>query len=202
MSTEVFSFTIDSPYEEDIKFLTVVSESESGKEQRYQKWQRPRRTFRVQLRARSLNPSSALPQEAKQIWDFYARHKGSFDSFYFQNPSENPVTAEIFGSGDGLSSLFYLGRNVYVATGDLIVTPGSAVITRSVSGTGDFLPFADYSITESLGQVITNPILPSGDVLKATYNFRYRVRFKEDSITRETFVSTLCDYGIELEEVI
>jgi hypothetical protein len=202
MSSEVFSFQIDSPYEEDIKFLTVISESEGGKEQRYQKWLKPRRTFRLQLRARGLNPSSALPQEAKQIWDFYSRHKGSFDSFYFQNPSENPVTGEIVGSGDGARSVFYLGQNVYIGTGDLIVTPGSAVLTRSVRGTGDYLPFSAYSITDSLGQIQTNPVLPSGDILKATYNFRYRVRFKEDILTRETFVSTLCDYGLELEEVI
>lgn len=202
MSSEVFSFEVDSPYEEDIKFLTVISESEGGKEQRYQKWQKPRRTFRLQLRARSLNPSSALPQEAKQIWDFYTRHKGSYDTFLFQNPSENPVTAEIIGSGDGSKSIFYLGSKVYIGTGDLIVTPGSAVVKRSIGGTGDYLTFASYSLNESLGQLITNTPLPSGDVLRADYYFRYRVRFKEDMLTRETFVTTLCNYGLELEEVI
>lgn len=202
MSNEIFSFQVDSPFEEDIKWLTVVSESEAGKEQRYQKWQKPRRTFRIQLRARTVNPTLATQQEADQIWRFYIRHKGAFDSFLFQNPNENPVTAEIFGSGDGSKSVFYLGGNVSIGTGDLIVTPSSAAVKRSVKGTGDFLTFSAYAIDESLGQITTNVPLPTGDVLLADYNFRYRVRFKDDNLTRETIVANLCNFGLELEEVI
>lgn len=202
MSNEVFNFQMDSPYEEDIKFLTVISESEGGKEQRYQKWQRPRRTFRIQLRARDLNPS-IVNKEADQIWRFYMRHKGAFDTFLFQNPNENPVTSEIIGSGDGAKSVFYLGGSVYIGTGDLIVTPGSVTLQRSIGGTGDFLSFSTYTIDESLGQITTNAPLPVADVLRVpAYNFRYRVRFKDDNLTRQTFTANLCDFGLELEEVI
>lgn len=202
MSNEVFSFEIDSPYGEDIQFLTVVSESEGGKEQRYQKWIRPKRTFRIQLRARENNPNSAVQSEADQIWRFYIRHKGRYDSFLFQNQSENPVTAETFGSGDGVRSVFYLGNKVSLGTGDAIITPGSANVLRSIGGTGDYLSFSSYSIDESIGQITTNSPLPSGDVLRATYNFRYRVRFKDDNLSRESFVANLCDFGLDLEEVI
>lgn len=202
MSNEVFNFTIDSPYEEDVRFLTVISESEGGKEQRYQKWLKPRRTFRLQLRARTVNPDLAAQQEADQIWRFYMRHKGAFDSFLFQNPNENPVTAETVGSGDGSKSVFYLGGGVMIATGDLIVTPASAALTRSVGGTGDFLAFSAYTIDENIGQITTNSPLPSGDVMRANYNFRYRVRFREDNLTRDTMVANLCDFGVELEEIV
>lgn len=201
MSNEVFSFQLDSPFHEDMQFLTVVSESEGGKEQRYQKWQKPRRTFTLQLRARSINPALSQ-QEADQIWRFYMRHKGAFDSFLFQNPNENPVTAETVGSGDGAKSVFYLGNSVYIATGDLIVTPGSAALQRSIGATGDFLSFSAYSIAENLGQITTNAVLPSGDILRANYNFRYRVRFKDDNLTRDTMVANLCDFGLDLQEVI
>lgn len=201
MSTEVFAFQIDSPFEEDVKWLTVVSESEGGKQQRYQKWQKPMRTFRLTLRARPINPAQ-VNQEADQIWRFYMRHKGAFDSFYFQNPNENPVTSEIIGSGDGSKSVFYMGNQVMIGTGDLIVTPASAALKRSVKGTGDFLTFAAYTIDESFGQITTNSPLPTGDVLRADYNFRYRVHFKEDNLTRQSFVANLCDFGIELEEVV
>lgn len=201
MSTEVFSFQIDSPYEEDMRFLTVISESEGGKEQRYQKWLKPRRTFRLQLRARTINPAQAN-QESDQIWRFYMRHKGAFDSFYFQNPNENPVTAETVGSGDGARSVFYLGNAVMIGTGDLITTPSSASLKRSIAGTGDYLVFAAYTIDESLGQITTTVPLPSGDVLRADYNFRYRVRFKEDNLTRESMTANLSNFGLELEEVV
>ena len=195
MSNEVFAFQLDSPYEEEIRFLTVVSESEGGKEQRYQKWLKPRRTFRLKLDARQT-------AETDQIWRFCTRHKGSFDSFLFQNPNENPVTAERFGSGDGSRSVFYMGRNVDIGTGDLILTPGSAVIVRSIGGTGDFLSFSSYTIEENFGQITTTTPLPSGDVLRATYSFRYRVRFKEDYLNREAFAADLWRFGAELVEVI
>src|SRR3990167_2221276 len=128
MSNEVFNFQPDSPFDEEIRWETIVSESEGGKEQRYQKWQRPKRTFRLRLDARYLT-------ETNNLWRFYNRHKGRFDSFLFQNPNENPVTSETVGSGDGARSVFYLGGSVDVGTGDLILTPASAVVTRSVGGT-------------------------------------------------------------------
>lgn len=195
MSNEVFSFEVNSPMEEEIRYMTIVSESEGGAEQRYQKWQKPKRTFRLKLRARGLT-------EADQIWRFYTRHKGSFDSFLFQNPNENPVSAETVGSGDGSKTIFYLGGKVDVGTGDLIVTPSSAVLTKSVGGTGDYLTYSTYTINENTGQITTSPAVPSGDVLRASYNFRYRCRFKDDNLNREAFTSNLFDYGVDIIEVI
>lgn len=195
MSDQVFAFVLDTPYEEEIQFVTLISESEGGAEQRYQKWQKPKRVFRLKLDAR-------YQTEADQIWRFYTARKGSFDSFLFQNPSQNPVTAEQFGSGDGLTSNFYLGSSVDMATGDLIVTPGSAVVKRSIGGTGDFLAFSAYAINESIGKITPNSLLPSGDVLKADYNFRFRVRFKDDNMTREIFAVNLYRFGVDLIQVI
>lgn len=195
MSNDVFSYTPDTPFEEQINYLTIVSESESGKEMRYQKWLRPRRSFRIKLEAQNLANS-------KSIWDFYQNHLGAFDTFLFQNPNENPVTAENFGSGDGVKSVFYFGNKVNIGTGDIIVTPGSDVVTRSVGGTGDYLSFTAYTIDNNVGQVTTNAVLPSGDVLRSTYNFRYRVRFKDDNLTREAFATELWRFGLELIEVI
>lgn len=195
MSNEVFSFQVDSPFDEEIRYLTVVSESEAGKEQRYQKWQRPKRTFRISLRARQT-------AETDQIWRFYTRHKGAYDTFLFQSPNENPVTAERFGSGDGVRSVFYLGSSVDIGTGDLIVTPDSETVSRSIGGTGDFLSFTTYTLDDNLGQLTTNSVLPSGDVLRANYNFRYRVRFKDDQLSREAFAANLWNFGLELLEVI
>lgn len=195
MSTENFGFTPNIPFGEDIRWNTIVSESEGGKEQRYQKWLRPKREFRIEL------PSIGT-SDSTSIWRMYNRMKGSSDFFYFQNPNENPVTAETPGSGDGAKSVFYLGGSVDVGTGDLVVTPGSAALTRSVGGTGDFLTFSAYTIDESIGQVTTNAILPSGDVLRANYNFRYKVRFKEDTLTRVALSPDLWDVGVTLVEVV
>lgn len=195
MSNEVFSYTLDVPYDESIRFLTVVSEGESGKEQRYQKWLRPKRTFRVKLDARQL-------AETDSIWRFYTRMKGSFNTFLFQNPNENPVTAETVGSGDGVKSVFYLGQAVDFATGDLIVVSGSEAIKRSVKGTGDYLAFAAYTIDYTTGAITTNSVFPSGDVMRANYNFQYRCRFRDDNLDRTAFTGELWNYGMELVEVV
>lgn len=195
MSDEEFAYTIDTPYEEEIQHLTLVSESESGKEQRYQKWQRPKRSFRLRLSARQ-------PVETKSIWRFYNRHKGAFDSFLFKNPNENPVTAETLGSGDGAQTVFYFGGSVDIGTGDCIIVPNSEAVTRSVGGTGDYLSFTAYTLTDNTGRLVTNTSLPSGDVLRSNYEFYYRVRFKDDSLSREAFSADLWNMGIDLIEVV
>lgn len=195
MSNEVFNFQVDSPFNEELDFLTVVSESEAGKEQRYQKWLKGRRIFQIQLKARYLT-------ETTNLWRFYIRRKGAFDSFLFQNPNENPVTAEVVGSGDGAKSVFYLGTSVDIGTGDLISVQGSDSLKRSIGGTGDFLPFSAYTIDPNFGQITTNAVLPSGDVLRADYYFYYRVRFKEDKLSREAFSANLWNHSLDLIEVI
>lgn len=195
MSNEVFAFTLDTPFDEDVRFYTVVSESENGKEQRYQKWLSPKRTFTIQLNSRQIT-------ETNNIWRFYTRRKGSFDTFLFINPNENPVTAETVGSGDGVKTVFYLGQAVDFGSGDLIVVPASEAITRSIKGTGDYLPFSTYSIDDTTGAVTPNSTLPSGDVLRANYNFYYRCRFADDTLTREAFTGELWNFGIKLQQVI
>lgn len=195
MSNEVFNFQVDSPFHEELDFLTVVSESEAGKEQRYQKWLKGRRIFQIQLNARYIT-------ETTNLWRFYIRRKGAFDSFLFQNPNENPVTAEVIGSGDGIKSVYYLGGNVDIGSGDCISIAGSDVIKRSIGGTGDFLAFAAYTIDPTIGQITTTGILPSGDVLRADYYFYYRVRFKEDKLSREAFSANLWNFGLSLIEVV
>lgn len=195
MSNQVFSNQLDTPFLEELDFLTVVSESESGKEQRYQKWTKGRRHFTIKLNARQLT-------ETTSIWRFYVARKGAFDTFLFQNPNESPVTAETVGSGDGSTSIFYLGSQVDFATGDLTVISGSDTLTRSVKGTGDYLAFSTYTINNSTGQITTNVALPSGDVLRANYSFYYVVRFRDDKLQREAFATQLWNYGVDLIEVI
>lgn len=195
MSTEVFSYAVDIPFEEEIQWMTLISEGESGKEKRYQKWLRPKRTFRIKLDARNLADTAS-------IWNMYSRMKGAFDTFYYENPNESPVTAENVGSGDGTKKVFYLGNSVNIGTGDCILTSGTLVLKKSVGGTGDYLAFSAYTVSNSTGQITTNSAVPSGDVLQANYNFQYNVRFKDDNLTREAFAYQLWRFGLELIEVI
>lgn len=146
----------------------------------------------------------AIPNsDADALLRMYNRMKGSSDFFSFQNPNQNPVLLETVGSGDGAKSVFYLGQNVDFGTGDLVVVPGSLTLKRSIGGTGDFLTFAAYTIDNSFGQITTNAPLPSNDVLRAdSYRFYYRVRFKDDTLTRDVMSPELWNVSVQLIEVI
>ena len=115
------------------------------------------------------------------------------------------VIDDVFATGDGVGTKFYLGGKFSVPTGDLGVIAGTSTIKKSVGGTGDFLEATesvDYTISESTGEITWIGALPSGDVISADYRFRYRVRFKDSNLTRRAFAFQLWETGLELIQVI
>ena len=93
MSTEIFDYEVDAPYDESIAYNTVTSSANGGKEYRYQKWLYPKRSFGISLRARDRTVTN-------NIYEFYQRRDGTYDTFYFENPNEsssvNSVTNDVF----------------------------------------------------------------------------------------------------------
>jgi len=203
MSIEVFSYQVDAPYDEEIQYNVAVSNTEGGREYRYQKWLYPKRIFSITLRARNRN-------DTNNIWNFYQRHTGILDSFLYENPndssSSDPITEDVFATGDGVETTFYIGNKFNLPTGDCYLLSGTVTIQQSLDGTGDYVTktdSVDFNLTESIGQVIwIGGALPDDDTLRATYRFYYTVRFKEPRLTRKAFAYQLWDYGLELIQVI
>ena len=84
MSTQEFNFNINTPFIEELNYKTLVTSFEDGKEQRRKKWSSPKRIFTINLRGKSQTIED-------RIWDFYKSREGMYDTFYFENPNENPV---------------------------------------------------------------------------------------------------------------
>jgi uncharacterized protein (TIGR02217 family) len=191
--------TIDSPFEESLSFRTVLSATEGGKEYRYKKWAYPKRKWKIICDARS-------ESEINGIWNFYRAREGAYDTFLFESPNdssaENPVINDVFATGDGVNTVFYLGNKFSLKSGDCYLLAGSLSVERSVGGTGDYSSFTDYSSTNSLGSVITNAPLPSGDVMRADYRFMYRVRFSTDIMEKRAFAYKLWSSEVEIVQVI
>ena len=69
-------------YEEELDFLTIISELEGQQEQRRSKRSFPRRTFRLLWKVLS-------SAEVDILFDFYIARKGSFEAFNFVNLNDS-----------------------------------------------------------------------------------------------------------------
>ena len=205
MSNEIINDTfdeVDIGYDENINYKTAISNAEGGKEYRYQQWLYPKRDFNLNLRARDKT-------EINNIYNFYQRHAGSYDTFYFENPNESSstssITNDVFATGDGTTANVYIGNKFSLPTGDCVIKEDSYSVQKSTGGTGDYSDWVEntaYTIQTIFGQVIPIGTLPSGDVLRGTYRFYYKVRFTEDKLTRRAFAYLLWNYGVNLTQVI
>lgn len=74
---ETFDYDYNRAWEEGIEYTTLITQMESGKEQRRSKGE-PRRTFRL-----TFEKSNTSSDDAQDIWDFYKARLGRFEPFYF-----------------------------------------------------------------------------------------------------------------------
>jgi len=202
MSTEIFDWEVDQPYDESLSYNTVSSSANGGREYRYRKWLYPKRAFNISLKARDR-------AETNNVYDFYQRRDGAYDTFYFENPNEsnsdNSVTSDVFATGDGSTANFYIGNKFSLPTGDCVIKPGSYTVQKSIGGTGDYSDWTEtvnYTIDTAIGQITPVSTLDSDDVLRATYRFYYKVRFAKDNLGRTAFAYLLWNYKLTLVQVI
>lgn len=182
---EEFIWDVNSTFNEESHWNTLVTKYEDGKEQRRQKWSSPKRSYEVVLKAKT-------DVESQQVWDFYNSRKGAFETFYFENPNESPVSAELVGTGNGVNLSFNLDHYPLPSGGITTLSTPSFSYTE-----GDH-----YTLTRSSGAIVFNiGAAPTGD-LTADYPFCRIVRFTEDKLSRELFNFKMYNIGIKFVEVI
>ena len=77
----VFTWECDpTNVRESIEFNTLITQFESGREQRRSKGE-PRRRWKLQFRKDQ--------DVANEIWDFYLARRGSYEAFEWRNPLDN-----------------------------------------------------------------------------------------------------------------
>lgn len=155
------------------EFLTVVKESSSGREvtaamRAYPRW-------RYQLGYEVLRSGNST-KELQKLIAFYARVRGMFDNFLFIDPDFNAVTAQQFGTGDGVTQSFQLVRSI---TADDVTWSEPVWAPR---GTPSIM--VNGSITSATvgdtGQVVFTSPPANGAVLTWTGDYAMRVRFTQD----------------------
>ena len=176
MSNNVFpSFNgITWPIPKRANWKTLVSQAESGRE------------VRVALRSLPLFewdlPYGILrPADQSQFWGFYNQCYGGYDTFLFDDKSDDFAQGAQLGVGDGSTTQFQFVRSyggLFVEPRlDIQQTPAPNIYLNGV------LQSSGYSINYFNSGIITFTTAPaSGEVITATFYFYWRVRFKEDQL--------------------
>jgi phage-related protein len=89
MALTKFDFKYKNAWVDGIRFNTLVTQFESGKEQRRAKGS-PRRIFRLQF-----DKTTNYNDNAQEIWDFFVARKGKFESFHWDYPKSDGAVEEV-----------------------------------------------------------------------------------------------------------
>lgn len=182
--TNILTLSPDFDLKESIAFQTEVMESEHGNEERMS-------AIDEGLREYKLITSNLTATQMQTIWDFYIARQGATDDFLLKIVTEFQVTDEPVGNADGSSTSYLLHHFPVDATANHSIKLNGVAASYTLSN--DYVNEKSYVIFNSA------PVL--GDVITATYEYYFRVRFKNDNFTRELMNNNLLSAGIELVEV-
>lgn len=167
------------------RWNTKVQSSVGGKEVRARFFAAP--IWRWQLSYEVLRQASAF-QELQTLVGFFNQRQGRFDSFLYSDPTDNSVTAEQFGTGNGSQVTFQLVRN-YGGFVESVVNV-NVFATLYVNGVAKTYG-PDYTVDNSTG-LVTFAVAPaSGAVLTWTGTYYWRVRFDQDTADFQNFLNQL-----------
>lgn len=167
---------------------TAVQGAVSGKEVRMANRQRPVWLFTLTFEI--LRGASAF-KEYQQLLGFYNARQGAFDSFLFNDTSDNTVTQQTIGTGDGTRTTFQLLHAIDSWIEPIGYAPAPFVfVNGTLSGS--------YTCTDGLTIVFNSPP-PAGATITWTGSFYYRVRFDKDTMEFEQFMKDFwllkkCDF--------
>ena len=128
--------------------------------------------------------SNATWAELQTLAGFFNARGGSFDSFLFTDPDDYSVAGQLFGTGDGTTTVFALVRSFggfAEATPDLN-GPASIYVNGTLITTG-------YTVSAGVVTFTTAPT--AGQVLTWAGSFYRRVRFLKDQLDFSKFMKDL-----------
>lgn len=185
MSTNVLTLS-DAEFglEEDVNFNTLITQFETGKEQRRNLW-----TYGVRRYNLTLNYYSKTNMDT--LWDFYIARKGTYDTFLIKVYTEYTVTTEAIGTGDAKTTAFNLD--------EFPVDTTAGTFTMYAGGAAASATLANNFTTEI--SAVTFASAPAAVALTGDYEFYFQVRFEEDRLTRKLMQYQLLNTSVKFVEV-
>ena len=137
--------------------------------------------------------------ELRTLAGFFLQQQGTFQSFLFDDPTDNAITDQVLGIGDGSIRTLQLVRSMG-GFAEPITAPS---VVSAIRFNGVRQDSTSYTIETETGVLtfVTPPL--AGHVIAADFTYRFRVRFAEDSVEFENFMYQLWQLKqIKLQSVL
>lgn len=162
------------------QWQTKIQPAVSGRELRAAYRSTP--LYKITLSYEVLREGSAF-MELQTLFAFFNARQGSFDNFLYSDPTDNAVTAQGFGTGDGATTAFQLQRSYGGNTEPVMNINGAPSIYINGSLT------SAYTISNGM---VTFTVAPAAAAfLTWTGGYYYRCRFAADEQEFENFMYKL-----------
>jgi uncharacterized protein (TIGR02217 family) len=154
----------------------------SGRERSTKLWPYPKWSFELSY---NVLYHQAARDELAILWEFFNVAGASFGQWLHVDPTDNAVTAERFGTGDGTTTVFQLSRtiNSWVEPVREAYSPTSPFV--SINGT----PTAVTYLGDGQVQFASAP--SGGAALTWTGYFYFKCRFDDDGLSASQIVNAL-----------
>lgn len=170
-------------YDLSVEWNTIITQMDSGLEQRRQKWTFPK--YNIELTFDLLSST-----DAATLWNFYIARNGRSEAFYFYDKESLAWTGLYIGVGDGSTQTFDLpgktttSQTIYV---DGVSEAGVTILTGGGAESSDRVTF---TVAPATGEILSCDL---------TGYLRIRCRFEEDKMTRRMFLDAIYRTGLKLK---
>lgn len=172
---------------------TVVQRESNGRELRVARQTAAR--YRYSISYNFLRQDGASDEYAT-LSNFFATHKGSWDSFLFTDPKESTYAGAFLGTGDGTSTVFYMRDSSFerigAANGSPAIYKAGALQTITTHYTQD--------LTTGKITFVTAPT--AGQALTWDGSFYRRVRFSTDDLQTNRVAGRVWSASVGLVSVL
>jgi uncharacterized protein (TIGR02217 family) len=131
--------------------------------------------------------------ELRTLMGFFLQQQGAFQPFLFDDPTDDMVSAQAIGTGNGSTTVFQLVRSMGVALpGGGFAEPITAPNAVSAIYLDGIVQSAlGYSVDLTTGLVTFTVSPPAGQLVTADFTYYFRVRFADDTADFENFLYQL-----------
>ena len=167
---------------------TKVHKSVSGKQLRAALWSYP--IWKYSLSFELLRAGIGYA-EFQALCGFFVKHQGAFDSWLYSDPSDNAVTGQAIGTGNGVTTSFQLVRS-FGSGSNVFAEPMQAINGAPVIRVAGVVKTAgtDYSVSAT-GLVTFGTAPASGASITADFAYYFRCHFLNDELEFNQFMYQL-----------
>jgi uncharacterized protein (TIGR02217 family) len=179
MSNAVFPVLIGASYPavRTPVFATRIHGGVGGREVRIADYPYPRWKFSL--------PYNYLPlADWQTLLGFFLQRQGAWDTFLFDDTSDDSVTGQAIGTGNASQTAFQLLRTLG-GFSEAVLAPNTV---SNVYLNGVAQSPSSYSVNAATGVVTFTTAPGSGVAVTADFSFYFRCRFAQDSADFEQFV--------------